>query len=190
MNIWYVKNGEPDAVAAVTLGDVIITKSAQGYSFYIVLEDGMKCVETVDSLKIIACLSGAHMVFSMQPLAERHGDKKVLYALSEVFRNELLRNFIINAIDILSYKTDMWDAHNISAIYLMPTKENGASPCNQQKFTDYLPTNLKELSRNLVEQGKSRQEALKIIKEKNHKDFISAYSLFKKDHPEKTIIEE
>ena len=150
----------------------------------------MKCVETVDSLKIIACPSGTHRVLAMQPLAERYGDKKVLYALSEVFRNECLRNFIINAIDILSYKTDMWDAHNISAIYMMPTKEDGSSPCKRQKFTDYLPTNLKDLFRNLVKQGKSRQEALKIIKEKNHKDFMSTYNLFKKDHPEKTIMEE
>lgn len=140
-------------------------------------------------------LKGNVLVFSFDGLRKREGRLDVLNKLCMLFEDNLLKSFFLNAVDILSYKNDMWNASVISCLLECSCAETNMAkdtsieygPSNQQKFLAYLSDQSRILFFEMQSSGKSLREIYQIIRTNYSDDFRTSLKKFLSDHPNSTI---
>lgn len=170
------------------IGDAIVVKDGATYKFYIHKFSGFELVEKTESIKII---TGAHVIttiFENNDLQTRTGDAEALLFLKGVFKNPYVQSFFQSAYDILKFKEDRWDCDMLYRLYTTVTslQEN----TEERNFISYLNVSLKKYFDNLLKNGKSKAEALRLIKNEHKDDFMDAFLKFKKSYPNKSILDE
>lgn len=181
----------------IQVGDVCIRESIDGYSFMLVISttnkwSACKCIEKVSGELDI---EGNVLLFTFDGINKRQGNKVVLEQLAQLFKSYPLHDFFINAIDILTYKCDLWNISIYKSMHLSSnfkiTKESHlcikSDKCTTTIFESYLSTTTRHLFKELYSQGKSLREIYQTIKEKHPNEFRQALILFLNDNPNSTI---
>jgi len=185
----------------IRVGDFCIQETSSHILLLLVVSE----INKWNACKQISSVSGAQisldsntLLFSFDGISKRLGKKNELKEFQNVFKEEPMNSFFINAIDILEYKEDWWDIGlfqkmitlNPIEITLVKNDIDDSSesqynghPC----FIQYFPHTLKERYVFLKSQNSSLKEIYNQIKTEYPKEFRSALVTFVKNNPQKTI---
>lgn len=181
----------------ISIGDVCIRDTAQGVQFLVVISNvnswnACACAECAD-VKLYNM--GANMLlFSFDGVKKRYGDIHQIEALAKVFSAAPLHRFMKNALDILTYRCDGWDAKLFVDINNLNAASNSVviekvdvTPKGNRMFIDYFDLGIKELILNLQSENLSRREIYTKIKTLKPKEFRLALKMFLTDNPNSNI---
>ena len=189
MKIIFLKDISINQLSPITnIGDAIVVSEGSSYKFYIHKISGLELVDKTVSIKIIAGRYGISTIFDKNDLQKRTGDAAILLFLKGVFKNPDIQSFFQSAHDILNFKEERWDSDVLSRLYT--TVASLEDDKQERNFISYLNDSLREYLDNLLEDGKSKSEALRFIKDKHKDEFMEAFMEFKKHYPNKSILEE
>ena len=156
-----------------------------------------KCIDKARYIE--TQLSGNTLLFSFNGIEKRVGRVEHLEWLSKIYTSELMRNFFLNAIDILTYKCDFWDIglflkiHSVNPITNLGG-ENGGIDDNPviahqsyPLFYSYLNNELKTAFVSMFEDGTSIKEIYEYFRSKYSVEFRKAIKDFLEDNHQATI---
>lgn len=183
------------------IGDVCIRDTDSVLNFLLVVENlnkwnSCKCVSKVKYKNIE--LGGNSLLFSFDGLKRRVGKVTKLQIISELFIEEPVHSFLLNAIDILLYKCDLWNLEvflNIHTVYplspsLVNTKNKTRELVNTPTiFYTYFSSEMKSTFDHLYKQGLSLRDVYKDVRRKYPNGFRLALLDFTHDYPTISIYE-
>lgn len=180
------------------IGDVCVRETNNDISFLFV-------VSTVNKWKACKCLEqiisnieieGNSLLFCFDGLSKRQGNVTLLNLLSNKFTKPLLRDFFCNAIDILTYKKDMWNISIIANIYSITpvtttvpivVDNKSQKESNYCLFESYLIGGAHDLFITLFSQHLGMRDIFKQIKKEYPQEFRQSLKKFLTDNPNSTI---
>ena len=181
------------------VGDICIREDSRGVSFLLVVSgtNRWNTCKCIGYSKGDLNLEGNTLLFSFDGLSRRFGLVDKIKELCTIFINEPLHSFFTNALDILSYKSDLWDVSTFSKMLILsplepPTKVREESTTYLKsitKFERYLPKDSRTLFWALYSEGISLREVYQTIRKQYPDDFRQAIKQFLKENPQATIYE-
>lgn len=179
------------------VGDVCIRQDSYGVSFLLVVSEtnrwnACKCIGYANG---DLGLEGNTFLFSFDGLSRRYGKMNIIKSLCSIFTSEPLHSFFINASDILSYKSDLWDVSTFSrmlslsplVIPTMTREEPATYNSDITKFERYLSKDSRTLFLSLHSQDKTLREVYMMVRQKYPDDFRKAMKQFLNENPQATI---
>lgn len=189
MRIIFAKDVPFNVTSSPTrIGDAIVVKDGSSYSFYLHKGTGITLVDVTTSIKLIDGHHGINIVFNKGDLQARTGDARVLQFLVGVFKNKDVKSFFQTAYNILKFNEERWDGDVLARLYttIIEKEQNIV----EKPFKLYLCDSLRDTLNNLLERGIKKSDALRQIKNENKDEFMRAFNEFKKDYPNKSILED
>lgn len=179
------------------VGDVCIREDSRGVSFLLVVSEANRWnnCKCIGYSKGDLNLEGNTLLFSFDGLSRRFGLFDKIKGLCTIFIDEPLHSFFTNALDILSYKSDLWDVSIFSKMLILyplePPTMVGEEPTTYlksiTKFERYLPKDSRTLFWALYSEGKSLREVYQSIRLQYPDDFRQAMKQFLRENPQATI---
>ncbi len=131
----------------ITTGDYCLLKGIMSSYKFIAINSPVNSVSTWDQYPILDRLPNEgfsfqsdSMMFSYDASSGRHGNKKDLKKIQKYCASDIVRNFIGNAIEILDFHTDRWDAEVLVSIIKLSSNQKNKE--NKKAKTDSLKKNL------------------------------------------------
>lgn len=210
MNIYFVNRrsklkGPYDIIDShrkkiIKVGDICLHDCDEGMSFLIVvgLENSWNACKRV-GVGDHGAFSGIGntLVFSFDGLHKRYGNVALIKQLQECFIEKTIVDFFNNAIDIILYKTDFWDASLLGQLYstcnnsinqdvIKPSviQTTGDYP---SVFAKYLDETLMNLLTQCLDEGYVLKDAYKLLREKEPGLFRVALLEYLAENPNGTI---
>lgn len=179
------------------VGDVCIREDENGISFLLITSsaNSWKACRRVNYALGRLDLEGNTLLFSFDGTSKRCGRIDMCMSLCKLFEEDSLRSFFSNAVDILSYKCDMWDVSvfsqmlgrtSIESVSLIQ-KSRAEEELHTTLFETYLPQECKMLFKTMISEGCSIKEIYKNIRSMYPNDFRQAMKRFLIDNPQSTI---
>lgn len=206
MNIYYVNknakfNGPFDAQDShhkrfMNIGDVCLLERENDLIFlYIVSEiNSWKSCKFLGNTTEKIHLEGNTMLFAFDGRTCRKGNLILLRQLISVIKDALLLRLIQNAIDILSYKEDLWDLSLIVDMYqqviVEPESALGSSqvtPTQIKRFVDYFDDEVRRIYVELSQSDMTARNVFLSIRNKFPQQFRKAMKAFLADNPNSSI---
>lgn len=126
----------------------------------------------------------------------RKGNKDYLNHLKKVFESTLINALIQNALDILNYRVDSWDAKVLMGLYhsgrcSSETLFSGPSSPEIPKllFYQFMSMDLYELFQSSFKKSHSIELGFREVKQKYPKEFSKAIQAFKLKYPNNNIFD-
>lgn len=179
------------------IGDVCIRETSNGLAFLLICNgintwNSCKCVGTT---KGCIGIEGNSLLFYFDGITKRYGRKEELSKLYEFFDKQPIHDFFQNAIDIITYKCDLWDVSLFLRIHQLSKIQNddyAESPMQDSanhitKFEMYLTDNAVQLFRELFIQGNSLRNIYKTLRKSFPDEFRQSLKNFLRDNPSLTI---
>ena len=183
----------------IKIGDVCLRDTQTGIAFMLV-------VSSVNSWNACLCagiaqgdinLNANTLLFHFDGISKRSGDIQKLKVLNSIFCEPPLCDFFKNAIDILSYKCDFWNAsvfykiHTNTPIPVLDITNSknrvGNVDVNRPLFWEYFNEDIQNTFFVERVEKKSLKSIYKAIREKHPNDFRQALKQFLEDNPNASI---
>lgn len=213
MNIYFINRkskwkGPFDVIDAkqkriISVGDVCIYDTDEHLCFLIVVNDSNKwnaCQKAGVGNNSNFNSVGNTLLFAFDSINHRHGNIKLLQELCECFEDNTIRQFFLNACEILRYKKDFWDSGVILNLYKtssyditsQKTEKNNVTTIDPVSdypsiFTAYFDHDIIAEIITQVKNGVSLREVYTSLREYNPNAFRNALTRFLRDHPDKSI---
>lgn len=168
-------------------GDCLIVKDNYNYMFYFQINGEKKLIETAKTIKIYRNIGESTVVIDYADMKQLNGDIQFIKFLLTVFSTPEVKSYLNNALNILSFADNKWDAAIIQN--LISYKPAQVSTIHRMSFIDYLGEKEKVFCVNLLESGLSPKEAFRKIKDEYPSVFSKALKLFKRDNPNLSIFD-
>lgn len=179
------------------VGDVCIREDENGLSFLLITSE----TNSWEACKRIGYawgnlgLEGNTLLFSFDGMSKRYGRLDMCMSLSEKFKEEPLRSFFRNAVDILSYKCDLWNisvfsqmlAHTPIETFPVIRKSHNERESYTTLFETYLSMECKMLINAMISEGYSIKEIYKNVRNTYPNEFRQAMKKFLIDNPRSSI---
>lgn len=213
MNIYYVNRysklkGPFDIIDSnrqhiIKVGDICLRDTFDGVAFYVVYNSS----NAWNSCKLVGFGAngsltdiGNTLLFSFDGLSRRKGDIALIKQLVLCFREKVIYDFFRNAVDILEYKKDFWDASLYPQFFassqeLIEQNEVVNSDETTDKnhypsvFAKYLNNELLELLLLNLNKGCDLKDAYIILREKHPEMFRKALKQFLTENPSGSIFD-
>ena len=168
-------------------GDCLIIKDKYNYKFYFQVNGEKKLIETAKTIKIYRNIGNSAVVLDYADMKQRNGDMQFIKFLLTVFSSPEVNSYLNNALNILLFVDNKWDATIIqNLISFKPAQDTNTS---RVSFVDYFDEKEKNDCLSLLESGLSKTEAFRTLKENCPLAFSKALRLFKRDNPNLSIYE-
>lgn len=181
------------------IGDICIRESLNGMSLLLIcstINKWSECLFLSQTNKLLK-QEGNTLLFSFDGTDVRKGNLSLLQKLSDLFDDFLSRNFFLNAIEILNYKCDMWNAifyNNIKTNHLIINCQHEVNETKQEygnghitMFETYLSDKSKDLFKQLHIKKSSLRTIYQEIRNKYPEDFRNSLQKFLEDNPNANI---
>ncbi len=211
MNIYFVNRhskikGPFDIMDAnrkriIKIGDICLRDFVEGVAFLVVCStentwNACRRVGLGDNHDLSDI--GNSILFSFDGLHGRTGNVALINKLSDRFREKAIVDFFTNAVCILEYKGDYFEASLFSQFFastqeLITRKEipSPAKAITQEgyptEFSKYFDDKLLKLLNLSINEGKGLRESYNLIREKHPDSFRTALIQFLRENPARTI---
>lgn len=185
----------------IRVGDICLRDTNNGLSFLVVVNsenswNACKRVGVGSNSKLLEL--GNTLLFSFDGLHKRIGNIPLINQMSGCFREKVIVDFLRNAIDILEYKTDFWDASLFLQFFAssqvlldykkeIQTNPQAVSVKYPTLFAQYLKDELLLVLNEKLAQGKSLKEIYELIRDQNPSSFRTSLVTFLLENPSHTI---
>lgn len=183
----------------ISVGDFCVRECEHGIEILWVVQDNMSswkaCSRVAFTSTPIECKANT-LLFAYDGASLRHGNLAILQKLILVFEGKA-RDFFQNAVSILTYQDDCWDAQifqsfHESARILKESLSNNVQahveePFMHLLFLNYFEEPLKRDFYDLISQGLEVKQSYATLRANHGKDFYKALENFLKDNPTRTI---
>lgn len=187
----------------IKVGDICLRDTVEGVDFYVVsdLTNVWKACKLVGVGKNENLSeTGNTLLFSFDGLSKRKGDIKLIERLALCFREKVIDDFFRNAVEILQYRKDFWDASLFLQFFASSqelverdVKETTAIISNKISyptvFAQYLSDELRQLLTTCLNEGNDLKGAYSILREKYPEMFRKALMQFLKENPSCNIFD-
>lgn len=191
----------------IKVGDICLRDTHDGVDFLLVTNSNNSwnaCKRVGKGANSELSELGNTLLFSFDGLHKRNGNILLINQLSYCFREKVIVDFFRNAIDILEYKTDFWDASlfvqllasSQELISRKDVKEPNNKPITKPSstkppsiFAQYFNDDLQKHLINYINEGKDLKEAYLLLRDKDPSSFRSALLKFLIENPDKTIFD-
>lgn len=184
----------------IQIGDVILHDTDDGICFLVVVSDTNKwnACHCVGKVLCDSEFTGNTLLFCFDGMSCRFGNIQAIERMKGLFQSSLIRDFFENALSILLYKCDFWDASCLYKIHpkvslalsetsiVIKTNKNTNHTCNYL-FETYLSQESLLIFRTLLNQNKPLREIYQEIRKQNPSEFRKALKEFLHDFPNLTI---
>lgn len=180
----------------INIGDICI-KDIGNALYFMVVE------KNKDDWSSCRCVCKAHyeefeveansLLFSFDNLGYRKGNIKILRIVANVFKGTVVYDFLYAAVEILSYRKDLWNLDFLIPIYTNNDYSEKASKVvdkNMQNvvlFYSYLSEDMKRLFNKLQEDNHTLKETYQYLRKENESEFNKAIKNFLNENPGSTI---
>ena len=183
----------------INIGDICIRDIGGILQFLVVKNeknDWSSCICVYKSNDECIDIEANSLLFAFDNLRKRKGNIILLNKISYVFKNTLVYNFIINAVEILTYKKDQWNVDFLIPIYsitesLLEEKKENLCKLEQNEgnvlFYSYLSDEMKLRFNTLQRARYSLKEIYQFLKQENEREFHKAIFNFLHKNPKSTI---
>lgn len=187
----------------IKVGDICLHDTTEGVEFLVVCTpknswSACKCVGVGKSDQFKN--DGNTLVFSFDGIHKRKGDALFMSLLVQCFRERVIVEFFLNAVEILQYRTDCWDSSLFpqffaeSQEYVTPKRkttnntpsESGKYPTD---FSKYLDNKLLESLLGSLKKGDSLRKAYVVLRALHPQLFRKALMRFLAENPNGTIFD-
>lgn len=176
-----------EPILEIVDGDCLIVKENYNYKFYFQVNGEKKLIEKAKTIKIYRNVGDYAVVMDYADMKQRDGDIQFIKFLLTVFSTSEVKSYLNNALNILSFVDNKWDATIIqNLISFKPIQDTNIL---RVSFIDYFEEKEKNYCLSLLESGLSKTEAFRKIKEEYPFVFSKALRLFKRDNPNLSIYE-
>lgn len=183
----------------ISVGDFCVREREHGIELLWIVQDNMSswsaCLRVAFTSTSIACEANT-LLFAYDGASLRHGNLALLQKLFLVFEGNA-HDFFQNAIGILTYKEDCWDAQIFQSFHksvhiLEESLSNNVRPHVEDPFMrllflNYLEEPLKREFCDLINQGLEPKQAYATLRANHSVDFYKALEIFLRDNPTRTI---
>lgn len=187
----------------IKVGDICLRDYVEGLAFLVVQSTDNSwnaCKRIGVGKNQIVTDLGNTLLFSFDGIHQRKGNIDLLKQLLSSYKEKVIYDFFINAIEILEYKRDFWDVSlfqrffAISQELISPIadKDQSAGLENHDYptvFAKYLNADLLELLIASINEGKSIKEAYELLRDKDAASFRAAMMRFLVENPYGSIFE-
>lgn len=187
----------------IKVGDICLRDTINGLAFLVVINsdnfwNACKCIGLGSNSETFGLDNT--LLFSFDGLHKRIGNIPLIDKLSGCFREKVIVDFFYNAIDILEYKTDFWDASLFMQFFASSqtlldnkkeviTRIQTVSVYYPTHFAQYLSEDLLQVLNEIIAQGKSLREGYEFIRDQSPSSFRKALMTFLYENPGHTIYE-
>ena len=194
---------DSDRKHIMKVGDICLRDTTSGVEFLVVHTSNnswntCKCVGLGKNDVLLN--HGNTLLLSFDGLHKRKGNITLLNQLTTCFREKVIFDFFENAIDILEYNCDSWDASlfpkffspNQEFVKLKSVELNITHPNNTSYpsvFSKYLSDELLTQLITYLKEGKTLKDAYNVIREKHPELFRKALMKFLIENPNGTIFD-
>lgn len=176
-----------EPVPEISDGDCLIVKDSYYYKFFFQVNGEKKLIETAKTIKIYRSIGDSAVVMDYADIRQRNGDIQFLKFLLTVFSTPEVNSYLNNALDILAFVDNKWDATIIQNLISYKPAQNTKIP--MASFIDYFEEREKNYCLKLLGSGLSKTLAFRKMKEEFPIVFSKALRLFKRDNPNLSIYE-
>lgn len=185
----------------INIGDICIRDIGGILQFLVVKNeknDWSSCICVYKSNYECIDIEANSLLFAFDNLRKRKGNVILLNKISNVFKKTLVYNFIINAVEILTYKKDQWNVDFLIPIYSSTDtepllEENKDNLLNLEQnegnvlFYSYLSDGMKLRFNTLQSARYSLKEIYQFLRQENEGEFNKAIFKFLHENPKSTI---
>lgn len=176
-----------ESIPEIFDGDCLIVKDSYNYKFYFQVNGEKKLIETAKTIKIYRDIGDHVIIMDYTDMKKRNGDIHFIKFLLTVFSGSVVNSYLNNALDILSFVDNKWDATIIQDLIAFKSAQDINS--YRESFIDYFEEKEKKYCIDLLESGLSKADAFRKIREEYPIVFSKALRLFKCDNPNLSIYE-
>lgn len=211
MNIYYVNKhstlrGPFDIVGALRtnimrVGDMCIREVNDNLLVLLIVsnENSWQICKCLGCSKTSLNLRGNCLLFSFDGISRRCGNYRVISQLYQIFQEDSLHAFFKNALDILSYRHDLWD---VSLFYKMLDLDNSGGKSKEESagevsveidnsfttiFENFLDEKSKTRFQQLYGEGNSLKDVYTVIRKEYPLLFRTALRKFLVAYPDASI---
>ncbi|MDO4985733.1 MAG: sigma-70 family RNA polymerase sigma factor [Prevotella sp.] len=187
----------------IKVGDICLRDTTKGVEFLVVYTpnnswSACKCVGVGKSDQFKN--DGNTLVFTFDGIHKRKGDALFMSLLVQCFREKVIVEFFLNAVEILQYRSDCWDGSLFpqffadSQVYVTPRSKNPIHTSNESgkyptDFSKYLDNRLLESLLDSLKRGDSIKKAYVVLRALHPQLFRKALMRFLVENPNGTIFD-
>lgn len=183
----------------ISVGDFCVREHEHGIELLWIVQDNMSswsaCLRVAFTSTPIACEANT-LLFAYDGASLRHGNLALLQKLILAFEGSA-HDFFQNAIGILTYQEDCWDAqifqsfhegaHILEKSLSNNVRSHVGEPFMRLLFLNYLEEPLKREFCDLINQGLDPKQSYATLRTNHSVGFYKALERFLKDNPTSTI---
>ena len=138
-----------ESIPEIFDGDCLIIKDSYNYKFYFQVNGEKKLIEATKTIKIYRNIGDSAVVMDYADMKPLNGDIHFIRFLLTVFSSPEVNSYLNNALDILSFVDNKWDATIIqNLISYKPAQDTNIL---RVSFVDYFEEKEKNYCLNLLE---------------------------------------
>lgn len=177
-------------------GDFVVISSPQKhFRFMLIGESEVRLLDSVEFDKNCQVVGGNTILLQYDPIYGRKGNARLLKWMTSVFKRTEVKAFFNESVKICTFKESRWDAKVLADVYSLPSIQeltqvvSTDSSKSERTFIDFLGISLKRECLEMISRGVNRAAVFRQIKNDHPREFSSAFKLFKKENPGKTIFD-